>query len=398
MKKMSFSPVVLLILLLSASQLKAQMAKTVQPNFASIANKIVNQSLQVKPGESVLITGTPAEIPMMEQLFVEVSKAGGQPVVQLSLPNAEKQAIMQTSLAYLKMPNTFSLIQSKAVDCIINTGSSQDPQLFSDVPEERLAIMRSANQPLQEAFNLIRVRMVSIGQTGGIPSQQYAKFKNANYEDLQNMFWKAIDVDYDKMRMDGEQISKQFTENAEVMVKTDAGTNLKFKLSKLPARINSGLSYANNPGFTGPSAAWLPAGEVYACIDPQSANGTLVVPETDLRGKWIKNLRLQFANGKITDIKADSNVDLIKSNLDASTGDKDVLSLFDIGINNNSQTLQNSSYYSWEMGGMVTLGVGDNSWAGGSTRASTGFSFHIPNASVTVNGKALTDKGKLITK
>jgi aminopeptidase len=374
------------------------LAQKPQPNYASISTKVVNQSLQVRPGETVLITGTPAEIPLMEALYVEVSKAGGKPYVQLSLPEAEKRALMETPANYLKMPNAFSLIQARAVDCIINTGSTQNPQLFADVPEEKLAASRSSSYILQDAMTLPRFRMVSIGQTGGIPTESFAKFKNASYEDMMNMFWKSVDVDYDKLRMEGETIRTQFAGGAEVKMTTPQGTSLTFRLSKVPPRINSGLSHGNNPSLTGMSAAWLPAGEVYTPVETGSANGTLVVPETDVRGQVIKNLKLRFTNGRISDIQADNNVNFLKTLLSSAKGDADVLSLFDIGINRNSQPLQNSSYYSWEMGGMVTLSTGDNSWAGGNTKSDTGLSFHIPGASVTINGKPVVENGKLLEK
>lgn len=374
------------------------LAQKAQPNFASISTKVVNQSLQVKPGETVLITGTPAEIPLMEALYVEVSKAGGKPYVQLILPDAQKKALMETSNDYLKMPSTFDLIQARSVDCIISTGSTQNPQLYADVPEEKLAASRSASYVLQDAMMLPRFRMVSIGQTGGIPTETFAKYKNASYEDMLNMFWKSVDVDYDKLRMDGESIRTRFAGNGEVKMTTPQGTNLTFRLSKVPPRVNSGLSFNNNPSPTGMTAAWLPAGEVYAPVEPGSANGTLVVPEIDIRGQAIKNLKLRFANGRITDIQADNNVNFVKTMLSSAKGDADMLSLFDIGINRSSQPLQNSSYYSWEMGGMVTLSTGDNAWAGGSTKSDVGLSFHVPGATVTIDGKPVVEKGKLLEK
>lgn len=373
-------------------------AQKVQPDFASVSTKVVNQSLQVKPGETVLITGTPAEIPLMEALYVEVSKAGGKPYVQLILPEAQKKALLETPDQYLKMPGTFELIQARAVDCIINTGSTQNPQLFADVPEEKLAASRSASYVLQDAMTLPRFRMVSIGQTGGIPTETFARYKNASYEDMLSMFWKSVDADYDKLRMDGESIRARFAGDAEVKMTTPQGTNLAFRLSKVPPRVNSGLSFNNNPTPTGMTAAWLPAGEVYAPVEPGSANGTLVVPEIDIRGQSIKNLKLRFTNGRITDIQADNNVNFVKTMLGSAKGDADMLSLFDIGINRNSQPLQNSSYYSWEMGGMVTLSTGDNAWAGGSTKSDVGLSFHVPGATVTINGKPVVDKGKLLEK
>ena len=238
--------------------------------------------------------------------------------------------------------------------------------------------------------------MSTLGQTGGIPSPAYAKMKGANYDEMLSVFWNAVDVDYNKMLKDGQQIAKMMKPGSVVKIKNDAGTDLSLRIGLQPIKINSGSSLANM-GETGPAQAWLPAGEVYACTDPKSANGTLVVPLMEFRGKQIKNLRLSFANGKLTDMKADENVELIKKALEMSTGDKDVLSIFDIGINQNSRILKNSNYYSWEMGGMVTLVIGDNTWAGGNVRSGTSFNFHLPNTTASIDGVSVVSNGELKT-
>lgn len=100
------------------------------------------------------------------------------------------------------------------------------------------------------------------------------------------------------------------------------------------------------------------------CVDPGSAKGTVVVLSMTFRGHQVKNLKMTFKNGKITNLKADQNGEIIQKSLDMSTGDKDVLSLVDVGLNPNCHPLKGSDYYSWEMAGMVTIGVGNNSWAG----------------------------------
>jgi hypothetical protein len=56
--------------------------------------------------------------------------------------------------------------------------------------------------------------------------------------------------------------------------------------------------------------------------------------------------------------------ELVQKSLEMGTGDKDVLSVIDIGINPESHPLENSDYYSWEMAGMITITTGINQWPG----------------------------------
>lgn len=50
------------------------------------------------------------------------------------------------------------------------------------------------------------------------------------------------------------------------------------------------------------------------------------------------------------------------------------------------------------MGGMVTVSIGDNTWAGGNVKAGSGFSFHLPNATATIDGVNIVSNGELKTQ
>jgi len=365
-----------------------------QTDYDAIAHKIVNNSLEIKPGEVVIIIGNPAELDLLSSLAVEASKAGGQATIQINLPEANKRVLMETPIEYLKMTPTYPLMQVRAADCIIGTGSIQDPKLFADVPEERMAASRQASLPIADAMNRAHYRSVNLGQAGGIPTKAFAESRGANYEEMLAMFWKSLDVDYKQMLSMGQTISKALKANSVVSISNEAGTNLTFQISDIPARTNCGRC-AENISASGPASVWLPAGEAYACVDPSSASGTIVVPSTVFRGTSIKNLKLSFENGRITELTADENGDLVLESLEMSTGDKDVLSIVDIGLNPNSQPLDGSDYYSYEMAGVVTIFIGNNAWAGGTVVSDFGLGLHLANSTLIVDGKNITDKGQL---
>jgi hypothetical protein len=72
-----------------------------------------------------------------------------------------------------------------------------------------------------------------------------------------------------------------------------------------------------------------------------------------------------------------------------------MLSIVDVGLNPDSHPIAGSDYASWEMGGMVTLGMGANSWTGGSVVASGGLTFHLTGATLSVGDTTVCEKGKL---
>lgn len=365
------------------------------PDHDSIADNLVNQSLAVRPGEIVVIGGGPSEIELMAALQVAVSKAGGQPVVTLNLPRANKRAVLETPMEHLGQLPTAGLLLSKMADVFINVGSVQDPGLFADVPEERLAAGRQAGAPLARTFKNMRFRTATLGQTGGIPTAAYAESVGAAYDEVSSIFWQAVAVPPEELATRAGQLGALMTDGAAVRVTSSAGTDLTFAVDRLPARINAGR-VADIAAATGPTNVWLPAGEAYACVKPGSAKGTLVVPWTTFRGTPVKNLRLTFEGGRMTALSADENAQMLKEFFAASDSDLAELSVLDLGVNPHSRTPTGSRYYSWEMGGMVTLALGNNGWAGGDNESDAALSLHVPGSTLAIGGKTVVQDGKLV--
>ncbi len=387
MKILKLSPIILLVCLCSP-------VFSQDPDYRSISEKIVNTTLKVQPGESVFISGSSDELDLMEELYVTVSKAGGKPILGIDIPTAQKRAVMETSNDYLSSPNKFGLTMMKEVDCFINVNSVENPDLFKDVPEEKLAAFRQSFQAFNEVYPSADFRSVSLGQVGGIPTQAYAKSIGADYTQLKTMFWEAVDTDYKALLAKGKKIAASMKNGSSAHLKSTAGTDITFTIGNTDARTNCGRS-EETADKSGPSESWLPAGEVYITIDPTSANGTLVVPYLDFRDHDISNLKLTFKNGTISSMEADENIQVLEKALNLSTGIKNALSYLDIGLNPDSHPLEGSDYLSFEMGGVITVGVGSNLWAGGGVVSDFGVSFHLPNSTLAIDGQEIVVNGSL---
>ena len=331
-------------------------------NYDAIADSMVNGSLAIQPGELVVIGGTPAEVDLMAALQVAVSKAGGQPLMTLNIPEANKRAVMEMPIEHMTQLPIQNLLLSKMTDVFINVGSVQEPGLFADVPEERLASFRQAAVPLTRAFNNMRYRSATLGQTGGIPTGPYAESVGADPAELQEIFWKAVAVGPSELIPTATKIVSLMTPDAEIRITSKAGTDLTLKVDHTPARINVGRT-SDVQAPTGPANVWLPAGEAYGCV--HAASGTLVVPWMSFRGVPIENLKMTFKNGEVTEMSADSNQAMLEEYFATSSSKLKFASLIDFGLNPHSRSPKGTHYYSWEMGGMLTLSLGGNLWAGG---------------------------------
>jgi aminopeptidase len=365
-----------------------------EPDYDAIAENLVNQSLGIQPGEVVLVNGNPDQIELMGAIQVAVFKAGGQPILTLNLPEANKRSVMETPMEHLERLPTAGLLLNRIADATINVGSVQDPDLFADVSEDRLAALRTSAAPLNPIISNMRTRNVSLGQTGGIPTSAYAESVGAEYGEVNEIFWQSVAVPLEQLAASAARTSSMLTSGAEVRVISKAGSDLKFTVDKLPARFNAGRT-SDVASSTGPSSAWLPAGEAYACVKPGSASGKLVVPHFQFRGVAVKNLKLTFEGGRLSELSADSNGDIVRAYFDSTSDAAKELSLVDLGLNPQSRTPEGSQLYSWEMGGMVTVVLGNNGWAGGDNHSDGALNVHAPGQTVSVNGKTVVSDGKL---
>ncbi|NNF67616.1 MAG: aminopeptidase [Gammaproteobacteria bacterium] len=363
------------------------------PDYDAIADSLVTGSLEVRPGEVIQINGNPSQVALMEALYVAVSKAGGQPVVILSLPQASKRAFMETPIEHLARVPTGQVSLARMFDGIINVGSIQDPGLFADVPEERLTASRKAGSVLNDVFRNASLRSVSLGQTGGIPTAAYSASVGADHDEMTAAFWKALAVSPDQIEKAATMVTGMMTPGADVHIESKAGTDLRFRLANNTARINAGRT-RDVDVKSGPAQVWLPAGEAYTTIEPGSAQGTLVVERTMFRGKPVKNLKMTFKDGRMTKMSASKNGKQLKEYFASSSDNTVELSVFDVGLNPASQPM-GDGYMSWEMGGMVTVGMGNNSWAGGDNDADGNYSIHLTGADVEVGGNRVASNGKL---
>lgn len=364
------------------------------PKLDDVAERIVKQSLNVQPGEIVLINGNATEIELMGAMQVAVAKAGGETILQVGIPEANKRAVMETPMEYLGQLRTGQLTLLRMADAIINVASIADPGLFADVPEERLAATRRAAAPLNAAFSNASVRSVTLGQTGGIPTEAYAKSIGANPKELDTMFWKAVAVEPDELSMTARKIAGMLQPGATARLTSKAGTDLTFNIDDTPARINAGR-VADVESDHGGAAVWLPAGEAYTCLDSASASGTLVVPQTMFRGVKVDNLKMSFENGAMTKLSADSNEKMLKDYFAASNAQTGQISAMSIGLNNASQPLKGAQFFSWEMGGMVTIGLGSNGWAGGDNAGDGAFTAHLTGTTLEIGNTKVVSDGTL---
>lgn len=206
------------------------------------------------------------------------------------------------------------------------------------------------------------------------------------------IYLEALDIDYAALDREQEQAIAKLR-SGEVRITTPQGTDLRFRLGDRPVTKQNGdasREAMKRARTRIDREIELPAGAIRVAPLEESVNGTMVIPGARIAGVRVSNIRLQFTNGKITDVTAGSN-EVALSNYLAEGSALRNFREFALGFNPKLHAPQGSpwvAYYGYGAG-MVRLSLGDNSELGGTVRGGAVHWFFFPGAEVSVAGKPL---------
>jgi aminopeptidase len=372
-------------------------ASSPKRDHRSVAEKVVTRSAGVKQGDLVLIFGSDEDLPLMEDIAVEVRKQGASPLVSVGSNRLSRRMFDEVPAKFDSQTPAIMMQLAGVVDVIINTEAGEGRTL-QDVDPKRLAAQGKAFAPVASLMRKRGVRTVALGN-GLYPSAERAELFGISREELADMMYGGIDAEYEALQSSGEQVRKRLAAGKEVRITNPNGTDFKVGIAGRPITVNDGIISAEDQKKGGAATSvWLPAGEVYLTPVPGTGEGTVVADQFFFQGKPIEGLRLVFKGGKVTSMTAKDGLEPLQAAYDAAGPGKDVLGVIDIGINPGIESPERSPMHVWGKAGTVTVSVGGNTWAGGDNQVSFGLPVYSPGSTLTVDGKPLVQDGKLVAE
>jgi aminopeptidase len=365
--------------------------------YRSAAEKVVAQSAGVKDGDLVLISGSDEDLPLLEDIAVEVRKRGGDAIVTVATQQLGRRMYDEVPAEYdSRLPEMDSKLLGM-IDVIISTEYGEGRTL-KGVSPERMAARGKAAAPLAELARKRGIRSVFLGN-GLYPNAERAEQYDVSREQLARMMYGGIDADYAGLQSTGEQVRKVLSGGKEVRITNPNGTDFRVDIRGRPITVSDGIISAEDRKKGGAAnSVWLPAGEVFLVPVPGTATGVLVTDETYVQGQKVEGLRLEFKDGKLTSMTAKSGLEPLKASYDAAGPGRDLPGVIDIGINASVKVPEGKSVQVWSQAGKVTVVVGNNSWAGGDNQVQFAVLGTAPKSSLTVDGKPLVESGRLVSQ
>ncbi len=353
----------------------------------SMAKILVQYSTKVRKGEIVRIAGGVLAAPLIKAVYIEVLKAGGFPVLFISLHELGKATYDYASDDFLKWESPFMLDFYKKVDVSINIGGENNVNQLKNVPTEKMNLVSKSNLPVQ------KVAMERSGAWGGDPTAfTYEKEDESGNKIVVPSFrWVGCMYPTEALAQNAEMSLDEYEDFVFGATGATLGPDDAIKywedLSAKQAKICDYLNGKNEMHFKSDNCdltmslagrKWIncdgrlnfPDGEVFSAPVEDSVNGWVNYTYPTLhRGRKINAIQLKFENGRCVDAVASNEEEtkFLNTTIDTDEWCRYVGEIA-IGTNNNIKQWTGHILFDEKIGGTFHMALGSGYPETGSTQ------------------------------
>jgi aminopeptidase len=287
----------------------------IDPRIVTLAKNLINYSVELKPGEKVLIETIGNDIPLAKELVKQAYEAGGVPFLTIKNPELLRVLLSDCTEEQIKAAASYEIARMKDMDAYIAIRSGENISEMGAVPHEKMKIyMEHYTKPLHIDLRVKHTKWCILRY----PNNSMAQLADMATEHFEDFYFKVCNLDYSKM-------SKAMDSLVEIMKRTDKvritgkDTDLTFSIKGLPPiKCDGKLN--------------IPDGEVFTAPVRTSVNGVITYNTPAVyQGTTFENIRLEFKDGKIIKATA-NNTERINNIFDTDKGARYV-GEFAIGVN-----------------------------------------------------------------
>ncbi len=285
------------------------------PRVRDLADLLVHHSLNLQPGESVLLEATDAEQDVVAELVQAILAAGALPLVELHSQVVQRQLLLGASEPLMKLMRDVGYHQMDKVDAYIGLRCGQNSSELADVPAERMKLYTEHYvKPVHFELRVKRGRWVVLRW----PTPSMAQLAGMSTAAFRDFYFRVCTLDYAKLTAAMQPLEDLMNRTDKVRL-VGPGTDLSFSIKDIPA-ILCGGEYN------------IPDGEVFTAPVKDSVNGEITFnAPTVYQGVAFDDVRLVFEHGKV--VYATSNrPERLNEILDTDAGARYV-GEFAIGVN-----------------------------------------------------------------
>ena len=361
---------------------------------AALATSLVKGALHVKSGENVVIETWNHTLEYARACVVEARKAGARPLL-----------VLEDEPAYWR-----SVEEAPAVKAWAKPGEHEwaalaqtDAYVFFPGPADRPRLRALPPKRSEElvAYNGEWYRRAEKAKIRGVRSVLgYASDAQAERWGVSGMAWReqlvraSTEVDLEAIHADAKRAAQKLKTGRELRITAPNGTDVSVKLRHRPPYVDDGTVTTEDIA-AGANMTVAPPGTVLVAVDEKSAEGLAIANRPSyLRAGRVEGGQWEAKGGKVSNIWYTEGQAEFDAAFQAAPKGKDQLSIFSIGLN--PALGGGVPQVEDQEAGAVTLGIGGNAGYGGANKCPFLSWIVIGEATVAVDGKPLSDRGKLL--
>lgn len=321
------------------------------PRISRLAKLLTNYCVEVQPGDKVMLIGTFSALPLVQETYREIIRAGGHPLTfwqEDALAEIFFKEANSEQLAFIHEPQKMIY---ETYDCRIGIRGADNTRTLTGIDPVRQTITRNASRELME----ISMRRSAAGEHRWVgtlfPTNAYAQEADMSLSDYEDFVYRACFVDkedpvaeWKKMANTQQKLVDWLVGKKEVKVE---GPNIDLTLSI------ADRTFVNSHGRRN-----MPCGEIFTGPVENSVNGWVRFSYPAIQnGREVSGIELYFEEGKVVKATAKKNEAFLHSMLDSDTGAR-YLGEFAIGTNNGIDRFTKSILFDEKIGGTIHMAVG----------------------------------------
>jgi aminopeptidase len=321
------------------------------PRVEAVARVLVDYSVNVQPGQFVMVRGMPEGAPLILAVYQRVLERGGNPWLRIGLDQTGEIFFKVASDAQLTFVPAVEKQLIEDIDARITVWTETNTKAFTNVDPAKQARSGAAFRPIFERF-LERAARKELRWVGtAYPCQAFAQDAEMSLREFEDFVYGAALVHEPDPIAAWQVVSKQQQRLADWL-------SSRREVHLLGPETDLTLSVAGRKWENCDGHENFPDGEIFTGPVEDSANGHVRFSYPACAGgREVEDVRLWFENGKVVKATAAKNQEYLCTMLDTDEGAR-YLGEFAFGTNQGVQRFTKNILFDEKIGGTIHMAVG----------------------------------------
>jgi len=313
------------------------------PRIERYASILVDECLDIQPGQQVLVMGTPLGRPLLEEVCRQLALKGAYALLRVTFNFSRftPSWMLEASDELLAEPASLELDFLLKVDAMIAVVAPENTREMSQIPQQKLALLAKAYKPASE--RTLNGDLPWVGCQ--YPCPALAQDAGMSVGEFEEFLYGAVLLDWKAERERMQRYADRFDAAEEVRI-VASGTDLRIGIAGRTMLVDA-------------AGANIPGGEFFCSPVEDSAEGEITFSEFPaIRvGHEVNGVRLRFEGGKVVDASAASEEEYLLEVLDTDEGSRRIGEL-GIGCNPGITRYMKNTLFDEKMDGTVHIAIG----------------------------------------